>query len=218
MFENLFDSLRVLSGLFFNHPIPFTIGTIIVVTLIYYKWVWIGRARTNTIKNAYAGWKVDGALDSAQRLVMQPVKMRSVGIWALLFFGGGFLFYALVEIPKDNTDGQTWSVFAIMGLFSVAAVWLILVSFTRITFDGEVFTRTGVFGRNMAVPANKLKDVYPINKTIAGGIFLDFADKGRIRITAQMSGYRQLLEILTQHNPKLRMLVNAYSDAAKRQL
>ncbi|MEO0378951.1 MAG: hypothetical protein AAF252_01695 [Pseudomonadota bacterium] len=218
MFDNFFQGLIVLSDLFFAYPIPFTIGTVVVFALIYYKWVWIGRAHTKAIKNAYAGWKVDGSVDTAQRLVMRPVKMLSVGLWTLLFFGGGFLFFALVVVPKGDVEPTDWFALVAFGLFSIAAMFLILMSFTRITFDGEVFTRSGVFGRNMAVRADALKDVSPISKTIAGGIYLDFGTEGRIRVTAQMSGYRQLLEILTQHNPKLRMLVNAYSDAAKRQL
>jgi len=218
MFENLINSLRGLSELFYNYPIPFVIGTVIVFTLIYYKWVWIGRAQQNAVKNTYAGWKVDGTVDSAQRLVMQPVKIRATGFWTLAFFGGGFLFYALVGIPQGDMDNEDWFAFVVMGLFSIGSLSLILMSFTKITFDGEVFTRTGVFGRNIAARADTLQDIRPINKTIAGGIFLDFGDQGRIRVASNMSGYRQLLEILTQHNPKLRMLVNAYSDAAKRQL
>ncbi len=218
MFENLIDSLRVLSQMFFNNPIPFTIGTIIAVTLIYYKWVWIGRIQTNTIKKNYAGWKVDGTVDSAQRLVLKPVKMLRTGIGAFLFFFAGFLFFALVEVPRGEMDGEGWFAFVAMGAFSLLALWVIFKSFTRITFDGEVFTQSGPIVRTMAARADTLQDIRPIGKTIAGGIFLDFGDQGRIRVASNMSGYRQLLEILTQHNLKLRMLVKAYSDAAKRHL
>ncbi|MEO0667801.1 MAG: hypothetical protein AAFZ99_07780 [Pseudomonadota bacterium] len=214
----MFEALRVLAGLFAAYPIPFAISTVIIVTALYYKWVWMGRAGKNAIKNNYAGWKVDGAVDTAQRLVMRPVKIRRTGIWTLLFFGGGALFFALVSIPNGDMGREQWFAFAAMIVFSIGAVWLILMSFNRITFDGEVFTRVGVLGRNTAMRVDTLTDVRPIGKTIAGGVFLDFEGGEKLRVPANMSGYRQLLEILTQHQPKLRMLVRAYANAAQRQL
>ena len=218
MFHEVFEAMRGLAELFAAYPIRFALGTIVVVTLIYYKWVWFGRATENSIKNGYDGWKVDGTVDDAQRLVMRPVKMRRVGIWTLLFFGGGALFYTLVGIPNGDMAPKDWFSFAAMLVFSIGAVWLILMSFTRITFDGEVFTRVGVLGRNMAVRVDTLTDVRPISKTVAGGVYLDFAGGERLRIVANMSGYRQLLEMLTRHHPKLRLLVRAYANAAQRQL
>ena len=218
MFQEFLEGVRVLAQLFAAYPIRFALGTVVVVSLIYYKWFWIGRVSQNAIKNNYAGWKIDGALDSAQRLVMRPVKIRRVGVLTLLFFGGGALFFALVSIPNGDMGPQEWFAFAAMVVFSVISVWLILMSFNRITFDGEAFTRVGVLGRSFAVRVDTLTDVRPIGKTIAGGVFLDFEGGERLRVPANMSGYRQLLEILTQHQPKLRMLVRAYANAAQRQL
>lgn len=218
MFQNFIDGLRVLADLFAAYPIQFTLGTIIIVTLIYYKWVWIGRAQRNAVKRGYAGWKVDGSADGTDRLVMRPVKMRAVSLWALAFFGGGAVFLGLVELPKTDVENKTWLAFVGMCLFACGAVWLFLMSFTRITFDGEVLTQSGLVVKTLARPVAELSDIRPISKTIAGGVYLYFGNQDRVRVAANMSGYRQLLEALTQHHPTLRMQVAAYADAIKRQL
>lgn len=218
MFQNFIDGLRVLASTFAAYPIQFTLATIIVVTLIYFKWVWIGRAGRNTLKNNYAGWKVDGKVDSAHRLVMRPTKMRTVSLWTLAFFGSGAVFLGLVELPKADVEGKTWFAFVATCVFSVMSIWLFLMSFTRITFDGEVFTQQGPIVKTLARRLDQLSSVRPISKTMAGGVYLYFGDHDRIRVTANMSGYRQLLEVLTQHDPKLRMQVAAYAASAKKHL
>lgn len=212
------DSLRVLADLFAMYPISFTLVTILVVTLVYFKRVWVGKSTEASLKNAYAGWKVEATVDAADRFVMRPVKMRSVAIWTFLFFGAGAAFYAFAVLPEGNAQAKDIFAFAIMCVFALLAVWLFLRSFAEIIFDGEVFVRSGAFERTATYPLQDLQSLRPLSKTLKGGITLDFGNRGLLKVPANMSGYRQLLEFLSRNDPKFRMIVAAYSKAAEQQL
>lgn len=217
MLQNLIDSLRVLADLFRAHPVPFTLGAVAFVTLSYYKWIWIARASRTSVENSYAGWRIDGTVDEAQRLVMRPLKLRSIALWNLAFFGSGAVFFAFAVLPNKGLSLENMFAFGAASVFSVLAVWLFFMSFTKITFDGEVFTRTGPATRAMVGRMDQLDDIRPIRKTIANGVYLHFRGAGWMRVAAYMSGYGQLVQLLMQDQPKMRMLVRANAQAANRE-
>jgi hypothetical protein len=59
---------------------------------------------------------------------------------------------------------------------------------------------------------SRLQEVRPINKTIAGGVYLEFGEGQRLRVVPRMSGYRQLLELLARDDPKLRLMVQLFGN------
>lgn len=123
------------------------------------------------------------------------------------------LFSALLTDPeKTSWDGL---IFASSCAFVLLALFLIAASFTRITFDDERVTRTRLFGAPFTARLDDLQQITPISKTIAGGVFLNFPN-GRLRVTAQMSGYLQLLDLLGERYPvfgaKVRLFARMMED------
>ena len=113
----------------------------------------------------------------------------------------------LTALQEPNPTAKQWfSVIAGIG-FSLIAIWLLIFSFTKISFDEEVIERRALFRRNLCAPWPQLKNVKPVGKTIAGGVVMEFQDGQKLKIIARMSGYRALLDHLARKDPKLRLMV-----------
>ena len=212
------ESLSVLADLFARYPVPFALVTTLVITLIYFKWVWIGRGMRQAHKNAYAGWKTGGTISDHGAFEMRPVKLLRIGLMTLVFFGGGGLFYAASRLPEGNLEPREILGFAGMCLFACLALWLIAMSFTRIRVENGVMTQTGLVARNMSLRLSDLRNIRPIGKTLAGGVFLEFEGGARLRIPANMSGYGQMLHVLAARDPKARAMVRGIDRALKDRL
>ena len=209
MLEQFLDGLQVLADLFFRSPIPFVIGTAIAVALIYFKWKLIGHAQASTLRDNFAGWTTPGQQSDPDRLVMRPIKFRRIGIWALMFFGGGALFYGLAVLPIAEATPKDWAVFFVCSGFAAFSVYVLVLSFDVIDIEGSRIMRRRLFSRPFLADLSEVTAVRPISKTIAGGVFLEFSDGRKLRVIARMSGYRRLLELLAQSNLKLRLMLSA---------
>jgi hypothetical protein len=187
--------------------------------LIWIKWSLIAKGTKKAAKANYEGWITDAIeqdRDLQTVLVMKPIKLLRVAIYSLLFFGGGALFYWMVVLPKPDASTKDWLVFGIMLAFSTIGLWMLWLSFTRITLFSDRIEKTSPLRKRFIGPLIEINNVKPISKTIAGGIYVYFSDGRRLRIIARMSGYRQLLERLSKDDPKLRMMTNLYTRQAQK--
>lgn len=212
MFESLKQSLHSILVALQSNP-PLFMGIFLVgLFLIWLKYRVIRHSVARSQKQNYAGWTVEAK--SGQRshptgightdvLIMRPVKVIPIALFCLIFFGGGALFVA----SQEPAGIRAWFTVAAGAVFSVLSLWMIGYSFTRIIFDGETIERRALFRAPVSVPLSRLTDVRPINKTIAGGVFLQFDDGQKLRVIPRMSGYRQLLETLARKDPKLALML-----------
>ena len=205
----IFSTARDAPEIFF--PL-FAIG----LFLIWLKWRFIGKATAKSAQKNFAGWTKDGEAQRAQHetgvgyqdvLVMKPIKFLSLSLYYIGFFGGGALFFWLVEIPNGGLSPKEKLGFTFMILATIIGLYVFILSFMRIRLFTDKIERTCPFRRKFSAPLSGLTSVTPISKTIAGGVFINFNDGRRLRVIPRMSGYRQLLERLSRTDPKLRLLM-----------
>jgi hypothetical protein len=217
MLTDVWNGLGVLAALFAAHPIPFAIGTTIVVTLIYFKWKAISHVTVQTAKGNYQGWVKDGQ-DRGDFFVMKPKGFLKVAFLTLGLFGSGAVFYALVVLQEPTPTPQDWFVFAAMCAFSAMGFWALWYSFTRFRVYDDHVQLTRLFLRPLHIRFDEVAEVRPISKTIAGGVYVFAEDGTRLRVIPRMTGYRQLLERLAERDLKLRIMLPRMTAIAERQL
>ena len=189
--------------------------------LIWVKWRLVEKGAQRAAKDTYAGWVTDGTeqySDFQSVLVMKPIKFLKLSLGILIFFGGGAVFFWLSVLHDPETTTKDWAAFVIMILFSVIGLWALWFSFTRIMLYPDRIERVSFFTKRFVAPLSAIKSVQPISKTVAGGIYITFNDRRRLRVIPRMSGYRQLLERLSAKDAKLQLLTKHYSKQAQEAL
>ena len=191
---------------------------LVSLLLIWLKWRLVGKGVKSAVKDNYAGWVTNAStqdLDLQTFLIMKPIKYKRIAFSTLAFFGGGALFYWLHVLEQPDAVTKDYMVFAGLLVFSVLGVWLLWFSTMRILVFSDRIERRMLFRSRFVATLTSLTKVEPINKTVAGGVYLTFEDGRRLRIISRMSGYRQLLERLAQTDPKLRLLTKLFSKQAE---
>lgn len=209
MFQTITEALRGNAELFRAYPVAYTIGLTLVVTVIYLKWHFIGKAQQKALRDNFAGWTQDGEVSSGGVLILRPLKLRKASVFGILFFGGGAWFMGMVAEPKPGELAKHWMTVVLFTGFAGLSLWMFAMSFDRILFDGVKIARTSWLARPFVAEMDTLERVTPLSKTIAGGVRLHFADGCQLRIRARNSGYRQLLEALSERDLKLRIMLSA---------
>ncbi len=225
MFDALLKTGQFVVNAFISNPVTATVVSLIAVTIIWFKWWLIARAQSKAIKANYAGWSVDAKQVQARHetgvgttdvLIMKPIKIVPVALMTLAFFGGLAWFYWVVVLEKPEVSSKDWGVFAILVGFSALALLLLAQSFTRIRLEAENISRRSLFARRFDGKLSDVTTVKPSGMTIASGIEIIFNDGRKLRVRAQMSGYRQLLERLSVIDPKLRLMTRMIANAMQK--
>lgn len=209
MLQSFLDALRGNAELFRSYPVYYTIGLIIAVTVIYFKWRWIAQAQKKALAANFEGWSTNAETNGSGVLIMRPIRMRSTAIWGLAFFGGGALYMGFFAEPDPNEILKHWFTVATMSGFSFLGLCVLFLSFDRILFDETKIVRTRLFTKHFVADLIDIESVGPLQKTIAGGVRLNFKDGRLLKVRARMTGYQQLLTKLAERDLKLRLLLNA---------
>jgi hypothetical protein len=209
VFQTITEALRGNAELLRSYPVAYTIGLTLVVTLVYLKWHVIGKAQQKALRDNFAGWVQDGEVSSGGVLILRPLNMRRIGVFGILFFGGGAWFMGMVAEPKPDALAKHWMTVVSLTGFAGLSLWVFAMSFDRILFDGVKIARTSWLARPFVAEMSTLERITPLSKTIAGGVRLHFADGRHLRLRARNSGYRQLLEALSERDLKLKIMLSA---------
>lgn len=217
MFAGILDTLQTHAAWFRDSPVFYTVCATIVITVIYFKWKFITSVTNKAAKQTYAGWTSDVVSDGTS------IQLKNPKSWGLSFFllalcGGGMYFYWQIVLPETVEPLKDWSVFAVMCLGFFSGIYILLDSFTKIEFDGAEFRRKSLVSGSLSARISDLQGLKPIRKSIANGAHLEFSGKRRLRVYAQMSGYRQLLEMLAKNDPDARRVISSYHRSAQKHL
>lgn len=216
MLETFKQTILGIRDAYQANPLLFSITFGLGLLLIWFKYWLIRRATRSTHKQNYAGWNTKAhrtirahptGIGHQNILTMKPVKTLPIALFCLVFFGGGALFMAETELRGPDPSWKAWFTAIVCSCFSILSLWLIVFSFTRIVFNGEAIERCALFRKPLVLPLSDLQGIRPISKTIAGGVLLEFKGGQRLRVLPRFSGYRELLDLLAQKDPKLAMML-----------
>ncbi len=225
--ENFLSNLSALWGFAQSNPKLFGLTLLIGLGIAWFKWKLIGKSAEAAQRNAYLGWHTKAKSELTPRetgighqkvLVMRPVKVRKIAILTILFFGSGAAFMSWQILEGRTVDREHWFATIVLWFFGLMGIYLLLSSFTKITFTSEAIECRGPLVKTVKTDMSKLTSVEPLSKTISGGVRLKFADGDFIKVPANMFGYRELLDQLAQKDPKLKLLLRLHSQMADRRI
>lgn len=134
----------------------------------------------------------ESGIGTQEVFVMRSNKVGGMIWFALIFFGGGAVFYALVVLP-DAPTRENWLIFAGLGVFASAAMVLIERNQTRILLRNDHFERRRILRRRKVVSFRDIATVEPRGMSLASGVRLTTKDGRSLTIGPHFSGYKQLL-------------------------
>lgn len=222
-FTDKLDALMALPGAIADNPVFFAIVFVIAAPLIWWKWRVTGSSVQQSLDGLTHGLRTDADTKQARHdtgigtkevLVMRPAPLGKMIYFALFFFGGGALFYFMIHMPSDrSTPSDWWTVLGLLG-FTIVAMAAIEINQTRIYVDDATIQKRRVLHRRQTIAFNDISAIDPFGKSYARGLIIRPKSGDKMRVLAGYSGYRQLMERLAPHHPKLGMLAKLSRKAA----
>lgn len=196
------------------------------IVLIILKWRLIGSGMRKAMKNQIAGLTTPAktvkkttrlGIGEEDVIVMRNAgKPLRIGLFCLAFFGGGavFLWFGPLSDPSESTT-KLWMSFWICGAFGLLSPLTILQQFNKIELRDDEISSIRLMMPNQTFHLSQLRDVEPVAKSWARGIKLSFGDQS-LRIMSTMSGYVEVLEQLSKHDPKLLLISRALRNGMRK--
>ena len=213
-FADRFDALMGLPSAIAANPGFFAILLLIFGPLIWWKWRTIGKSTNKAIADQTHGMRTDAdrkrvrhetGIGMAEVLVMRPNSVGGMIWFALIFFGGGAVFYAFVVL-QDAPSPKDWWTFAGLAGFTFAIMGLIEVNQTRLIVDEQQIERRRVLHARDRIAFSQIASVEPLAKSFARGLRITTRDGQTMKVPARFSGYRELMARLSKHDPSLRLM------------
>ena len=214
-FSERWDAISGLPAAIAANPGFFIIVFAIGLPLIWWKWRVTGSSLQTAVDNQTHGWRAQAdrkdilhetGIGTTEAFVMRPARLPKMIWFALIFFGGGAVFYALVVLQTGEASAKDWWTFAGLSMFTIGALVLIEVNQTRILITQNGLERRRILHRRQHIEFAKISDVTPAAKHFGRGLIIHSEDGQKMRVLPAMSGYAQLMERLGPHNPKMAML------------
>lgn len=214
-FTERWDALIGLPAAIAENPVLYIIFFAIALPLIWVKWRLIGKSQQKAIANQTHGLRSEAVrknirhetgIGTAEILVMRRAKLGAAIWFALFFFGGGAVFYFLVVLPESDELSKDLAVFAIMLGFSIIGIGVIMAHQTRIYVDDKGLEKRRLLRSREKLSFADITDIQPARKKLTYGLVLHAKGGKRMKITADFSGYLNLLDRLAPSNPKLGVL------------
>ncbi|MGJ8610673.1 MAG: hypothetical protein ACSHWY_06240, partial [Octadecabacter sp.] len=156
----------------------------------------------------------DTGIGTKDVLVMRPGKLPKMIYFSLFFFGGMALFYLFLYMPSDLSEPSDWWTALVLSLVAICAMVLIETNLTRIHVDDRSIQRRRVLHRRQTIAFSDIVAVDPHANNLSRGLVIRTTTGDKMRILATFSGYRQLMERLAPHNPKLGLLAKVIKARA----
>jgi hypothetical protein len=201
-FADKWAALSNLPAAIAENPLFFALAFLIGLPLIWWKWRAIGNSNKHAIESASHGLRTsadsktiahDTGIGTQDVLVMRPPAITKMVYFALLFFGGGALFFWLVVLPSPDATSKDWWAFAGMVMFTIGAMFVIELSQTRIVVGKTAIEKRRVLHKRQHITVSDISGIEPLGHSLARGARLHASDGQVMRIGANFSGYRDLI-------------------------
>ena len=216
-FTDRFEAIAGLPAAIAQAPIFFLIAFSIGGVLIWFKYWVIGRSTKRSIASRTHGHWADAdrrhirhetGIGTTEVLVMRQNGLGGMIWFAVFFFGGGAVFYALVVLQSPDVTTKDWLTFSGLLIFTIVGMAAIEVSQTCIYVHADRLERRRVLHRRQFISFADIASVAPHGKSFAGGIVIHAASGDKMRILASFSGYSELLTRLGEFDPKLKAMAS----------
>jgi len=206
-----------LPAAFAENPTFFVIIFAIGLPLIWWKWRVTGTAMTKAMTDQTHGLRTDAkvtfkphetGIGTQDVFIMRPAGVGGMLWFALLFFGGGALFYWFVLLTKGQGTWESWATFAGLSAFALGAMVAIEVNQTRIYVDAKTIQKRRVLHRRQTIAFADIAQVDPIGKNFTTGLIIQTHDCAKMPVRAAFSGYMQLMGRLAPYNHQIAMMSN----------
>lgn len=223
-FTDKWDALMALPGAIAANPMFFLVMLLIFAPLIWWKWRVTGGSVQKTVDDLTHGLRVDADQSTARHdtgigtkdiLVMRPAPLGKMIYFALFFFGGGALFYVFLHMPSDRSEPSDWGTALGLSGFAIVSMIAIELNQTRIYVDDTSLQKRRVLYRRQTIAFRDIASVEPHGKQFTRGLLIRTTQGDKMRVTAGFSGYRQLLERLAPHDPKLALMARMGKGRAR---
>lgn len=213
-FAEPFNALLTLPAAIAKSPLVFLAVLVVFGPLIWWKWRSVGAATSKATADITHGLRTDSdrkqtrhdtGIGTQEVLVMRPNKVGGMIWFALIFFGGGAVFSALVVLQDAPTVEDFWT-FAGMSAFATACMGIIEANQTRFIVTATQIECRRILHRRRRIAFGDVQTVEPMAKSFVRGLRI-LPKTGRpLVVSARYSGYRELMQRLAQHDPQLSLM------------
>lgn len=198
---------------FAENPTLFVIIFAIGLPLIWLKWRVTGTVMTDQTRGLRAEAKAsfkpyETGIGTQDVFIMRPACVGGMLWFALLFFGGGALFYWFALLTKGDGTWENWATFAGLSALALGAMVAIEVNQTRIYVDAKTIQKRRVLHRRQTTGFADISTVDPIGKNFTTGLIIHSHDGAKIPVRAPFSGYMKLFGRLAPYNHHIAMMSN----------
>ena len=223
-FSDKWNDLQTLWAAILANPGFFVVAFAIGLPLIWWKWRVTGNSMQSTVDSLTHGLRADAdaktvahetGIGTRDILVMRPPPTPKMIYFALFFFGGGALFFMFIHIPSDRSEPSDWWVLLALLVFSIGSMIVIEQGQTRIRVDDTGLQRRRVLHPRQTIRFAEIAEVTTSSaKTMAPYIKIISNSGDSMRIGANFSGYRQVIDRLAPYDANMALISKIESTRA----
>ncbi|MEL6959540.1 MAG: hypothetical protein AAGL89_11380 [Pseudomonadota bacterium] len=222
--EQKLAELQAVGAAMIENPLLFIIAFAIGLPLILWKWRVVGRSQTKAMSDLTHGFRAqadtrtarhDTGIGTKDVLVMRPNKLGGMIWFALIFFGGGAVFFFTLVLPEEPTR-DNWMTFTGLAAFSLFAMGLIEANQTRIIVDDTGIERRRILHRRQRIAFTDIVTADLNTKAASPVLKLTTRDGRSMRIRATYSGFMTLLSRLSKVDAKVALMGRMLDARSKR--
>jgi len=214
-FSERWDAVAGLPAAVAEAPLLFAVLLLVFGPLIWWKWWAFGKSTQTTLDSLTHGLRTDADRKSIRHetgigtrdiMVMRPARLSGMIYFALLFFGGGALFYIFLYMPSDLSEPSDWWVTLGLSAFTLAAMIVIEVNQTRIHVDDRTIQKRRVLHRRQTIAFTEISSIAAHGKNYVNGLVIHTGSGDKMRVTAGFSGYLELIDRLAPYDKNMGLM------------